>query len=113
MIKYGLWSYHDHPGAHLSSLTNIRTKASPQVQAQAVKDLIGRLLDDRAKDFDVVIEPARPEEEKGFFEVRLNYYKSEIIPYFLKIRSPKKLEIVRCWLKDRRESLPLGGFIII
>lgn len=50
-------------------LQNLQTKASAEIQTKAVKDLISRLLPDRAQEFDVIIEPGRPEEENGYFQV--------------------------------------------
>ncbi|XP_046631090.1 alpha-N-acetylglucosaminidase-like isoform X2 [Daphnia pulicaria] len=51
------------------SLDNIRTRTSVDIQAQAVRDLIERLLPERASEFDVKVEPGLLEDENGYFQV--------------------------------------------
>ena len=52
-----------------SSLNEIRTRTSFEIQAQAVIDLIERLLPERSNLFDVKVEPGLLEEENGYFQV--------------------------------------------
>ncbi len=52
-------------------LDKIRTRTSPKIQVQAVKDLIGRLLPERVDEFDITIEPGLFGEENGYFQVKL------------------------------------------
>ena len=47
------------------------SKVSPEVQAQAVNDLIQRLIPERANEFRVQIEDAPSNEINGYFEVGL------------------------------------------
>jgi hypothetical protein len=41
------------------------------IQAQAVRDLIERLLPERASEFDVKVEPGLLEDENGYFQVKI------------------------------------------
>ena len=45
------------------------SKVSPEIQVQAVTDLIRRLVPERANEFKIQIENALPEEINGYFEV--------------------------------------------
>lgn len=55
-------------------LDKIHTRTSVEIQAQAVTDLIGRLLPGRANEFDVKVEPGLPGEENGYFQVVVVYF---------------------------------------
>ena len=56
------------------SLDKIRSQASAEIQIRAVRDLIGRLLPDRANEFSIIVEPCRMEEKNGYFQVGLYFY---------------------------------------
>ncbi len=56
------------------SLDKIRTRTSVDIQAQAVRDLIERLLPERASEFDVKVEPGLPQDENGYFQVDSNSF---------------------------------------
>ena len=51
-------------------LDKIRTTTVPEVQAQAVINLIRRLLPERANEFAVHVESGLPNENNGYFQVR-------------------------------------------
>ena len=49
-------------------MDKIRTRTSSEIQAQAVRALVGRLLPERAGEFEITIEPGLIGEENGYFE---------------------------------------------
>lgn len=52
-------------------LRNLKTKTPPPVQAQAARDLIGRLIKQRASDFDVVVDESVGPPDRDTFQVRM------------------------------------------
>ncbi|XP_059151841.1 alpha-N-acetylglucosaminidase-like isoform X1 [Physella acuta] len=51
-------------------LNHIKPKATPEQQAQAVKDLIRRLIKDRASEFNVIVDPSIGPNNKDTFQLR-------------------------------------------
>ena len=100
-------------GRHLDK---IQTRTSPDVQALTVKALIGRLLPERAAEFDIAIEPGLIGEENGYFQVALRTIKKKLTRnkmFFSSHRLTKQPEVLQFPLKDRLVSWRLGDFIII
>lgn len=42
-----------------------------EIQVDAVKNLIHRLIPERADEFAIIVEPGHVQEENGYFQVRL------------------------------------------
>lgn len=60
----------DHTFSEFPELRHVKSRTSPAQQVQAAKDLIRRLIKDRASSFDVIVDQSIGPEDRDTFQVK-------------------------------------------